>query len=93
MFELPLSIRVYSEIDLLWNRGYAHSPMNVMEYVWDVTLSRSFLKNNRLTLSLSGYDILRGKRNNWYKVSDYSTVYSHYMYIDSYFLLGAKYIF
>ena len=66
--------------------------MNVMEYVCDVTLSRSFLKNNRLTLSLSRYDILRGKRNNWYKVSDYSTVYSHYMYINSYFLLGAKYI-
>lgn len=93
MFELPWAIRVYSDLDLSWNRGYAHAPMNKMEYVWNVQLSRSFLKKNSLTLTLAGYDLLRGKQNNWYQVSDYSTVYSHYMYVNSYFMLEAKYIF
>lgn len=93
MFELPWAIRVYSDLDLSWNRGYAHAPMNKMEYVWNVQLSRSFLKKNSLTLTLTGYDLLRGKQNNWYQVSDYSTVYSRYMYVNSYFMLEAKYVF
>ncbi|WP_147401045.1 hypothetical protein [Bacteroides sp. OF04-15BH] len=67
--------------------------MNKMEYVWNVQFSRSFLKKNSLTLTLTGYDLLRGKQNNWYQVSDYSTVYSRYMYVNSYFMLEAKYIF
>lgn len=89
--ELPLSILFISDIRAQWYRGYEFSQMNYCDYVWDISLKRSFLKNNRLTATLEWYDVFNSKNNSRYRINDSYINYYRYYKIDSYIMLGLKY--
>lgn len=58
---LPWEIEFASNIDYTRRSGYSQS-LDTDVCLWDLSLSKSFLKNNAATLELSVYDIL-GQRN------------------------------
>ena len=89
--ELPLSILLISDIRAQWYRGYEFSPMNYCDYVWDISLKRSFFKDNRLTVTLEWYDVFNSKNNSRYRINDYYVNYYRYYKVDSYVMLGLKY--
>ena len=89
--ELPLSILLISDIRAQWYRGYEFLPMNYCDYVWDISLKRSFFKDNRLTVTLEWYDVFNSKNNSRYRINDYYVNYYRYYKVDSYVMLGLKY--
>ena len=89
--ELPLSILLISDIRAQWYRGYEFSQMNYCDYVWDISLKRSFFKDNRLTVTLEWYDVFNSKNNSRYRINDYYVNYYRYYKVDSYVMLGLKY--
>ena len=89
--ELPLSILLISDIRAQWYRGYEFSQMNYCDYVWDISLKRSFLKDNRLTVTLEWYDVFNSKNNSRYRISDYYINFYRYYKVDSYIMLSIKY--
>lgn len=92
IFYLPWNIRIQSQIDISWHQGYTYSQMNYMEYVWNLTAGRSFLKKNRLNINLSCYDLLKGKKRRWYSITAYSNSSTEQYYIDSFIMLTLKYM-
>ena len=44
-------------------RGFAASELNTNELVWNASLSKSFLKDNALTMRLEGFDLLNQQNN------------------------------
>ena len=72
--QLSTNFEVYSR------RGYQSSEMNTDDCLWNISLSRSFLKNNTLTLKLTAQDILnqqsskfmsinaQGRSENWQRM-------------------------
>ena len=89
--ELPLGILLISDIRAQWYRGYEFSQMNYCDYVWDISLKRSFFKDNRLTVTLEWYDVFNSKNNSRYRINDYHINYYRYYKVDSYIMLGLKY--
>ena len=65
--------------------------MNYCDYVWDISLKRSFFKGNRLTVTLEWYDVFNSKNNSRYRINDYYINYYRYYKIDSYIMFGLKY--
>ena len=68
-------------------RGYSSSSMNTNELLWNAQASKSFLRGNALTVSLSWNDILRKRSNisrtiDAYQQSDsrYNAIYSYGMF-------------
>ena len=89
--ELPLSILLISDIRAQWYRGYEFSQMNYCDYVWDISLKRSFFKDNRLTVTLEWYDVFNSKNNSRYRINDYYINFYRYYKVDSYIMLSIKY--
>lgn len=89
--ELPLGILLISDIRAQWYRGYEFLQMNYCDYVWDISLKRSFFKDNRLTVTLEWYDVFNSKNNSRYRINDYYINYYRYYKVDSYVILGLKY--
>ena len=89
--ELPLGILLISDIRAQWYRGYEFSQMNYCDYVWDISLKRSFFTDNRLTVTLEWYDVFNSKNNSRYRINDYYINYYRYYKVDSYIMLGLKY--
>lgn len=57
-WQLPLGIDFSSDVEMNSRRGFASAELNTNELVWNAQLSRSFLKNKALTVSLKLYDLL-----------------------------------
>ena len=78
---------------LFGRRGYADEIMNHDQWLWNATISQSFLKNKALTLQLQAVDILHQR------TAEYSFVQPHMRYFTrekvffSYVMLHAIYRF
>ena len=71
-------------------RGY-NAEMNTDELIWNASVSFSFLKGNKASLSLSAYDILHQRSNMTYNVSATSRSQSQTRNITSYFMATLTY--
>ena len=56
--QLPGDIQFVTDFGLYVRSGYDTPSMNTSDWVWNASLSRSFMKNN-LLLKVTGYDILQ----------------------------------
>ena len=56
--QLPGDIQFVTDFGLYVRSGYDTPSMNTSDWVWNASLSRSFMKNN-LMLKVTGYDILQ----------------------------------
>ena len=60
---LPWSISFSTDLRMTSRRGFAASELNTNELVWNASLSKSFLKDNALTMRLEGFDLLNQQNN------------------------------
>lgn len=67
-YTLPWNISLATDIKMYSRRGYSTSAMNSDDLVWNMLLSRSFLKG-KLTARLQAFDILHQLSNTQYTIT------------------------
>ena len=96
--ELWLSVNLPAGIDwenncaLIKRQGYASDELNSLSCEWDMTLSRSILKN-KVGLKMQVIDILRQYKSIAYVVNERGICETHAITLPSYFLFTVSYKF
>lgn len=88
----PYNFKLESDINYSTNSGYA-TGFEQKEWMWNASLSKSFLKGNQGTLRFKIYDILQQRSNISNSYSATSTSYSEYNTLNSYFMIHFIYKF
>lgn len=89
---LPYEFKVESDINYSTNSGYSDG-YEQEEWLWNASLSKSFMKGNAATLRLKIYDILQDRSNISYTATSSKTTYSEYNTLNSYFMVHFIYKF
>ena len=89
---LPYEFKIESDITYSTNAGYT-TGYEQNEWLWNASLSKSFLKGNAATLRLKIYDILQQRSNISYTATSNYTQYTEYNTLNSYFMLHFIYKF
>jgi hypothetical protein len=89
---LPYEFKIESDIAYSTNAGYSDG-YEQNEWLWNGSLSKSFLKGNAATLRLKIYDILQQRSNISYTATAGYTRYSEFNTLNSYFMLHFIYRF
>ena len=89
---LPYEFKVESDINYSTNSGYSDG-YEQEEWLWNASLSKSFMKGNAATLRLKIYDILQQRSNISYTATSSKTTYSEYNTLNSYFMVHFIYKF
>ncbi len=89
---LPYEFKIESDITYSTNAGYSDG-YELNEWLWNASVSKSFMKGNAATLRLKMYDILQERSNISYTASSTYTRYSEYNTLNSYFMLHFIYRF
>lgn len=87
----PWGTSISTDLHQNSRRGYNDKSMNTNELVWNAQVAQSFLKGNRLTVSLQFYDILANQSNFSRSVSAMSRNDTEYNSINSYAMLHVVY--
>jgi len=88
---LPYDFRLYMDLLQSSRRGYSDDTFNTDELIWNVQISKSFLKNKAAMLSLQMFDILGQRKNYSRYVSATSKSDTQYNSINQYFLIHFSY--
>ena len=91
--DLPWDVTISTDITNNCRRGYSEASMNTDELIWNMQLSKQFLKGNAATLSFRWYDILAQRSNVRRNVSAFSRTDSSSENIYSYCMLHFIYRF
>jgi hypothetical protein len=67
-YMFPWDINFYTDIKMYSRRGYDNSAMDTDNLIWNISLSRSFLKG-RLVAKVDGFDVLKQLSNYSYVVN------------------------
>lgn len=86
-----LTLRTAMFMELL--RGYTDESMNTSSWIWNLSVARSFLKGNALTLRLSGFDILKSVKQIVTTVNAQGRTESWYNSLPRYIMITAAYRF
>lgn len=89
--DLPFGMKVNTSFMFYGRRGYADDIMNHDQWLWNVTVSQSFLKNKALTLQLEAVDILNQRTSEYSYVSPGMRQFSRNEVFLSYVMLHAIY--
>ena len=89
---LPLGIDWESEWLLIKRQGYASDDLNKLSCEWDMSLSKSILKN-KIGLKLQAIDILRQYKSVAYVVNERGIRETHTVSLPSYLLFSVTYKF
>lgn len=84
---LPGSVRLGTDLDVMFQRGFRYADLNRNYYVWNASASWTFLKNSA-TLRLDAYDILHQCPDLIATFSSTSRTLSTYRSYNSYILLS-----
>ena len=84
------NMRLGSDLNMNSRRGY-DGDANTDELIWNASLSFSFLKGNKASLSLAAYDLLHQRSNMSYSVGATSVSQSQSKNITSYFMATLTY--
>ena len=84
------NMRLGSDLTMSSRRGY-DTGMNTDELIWNASLSFSFLKGNKASLSLSAYDILHQRSTIQRSMSATSRTDTENKNINSYFMASLTY--
>ena len=91
--ELPWGMRVNSSFGFYGRRGYADDIMNHDQWLWNATISQSFLKSKALTLQLEAVDILGQRTSEYSVITPTQRSYSRNKVFQSYVMLHVIYRF
>ena len=89
---LPLGIDLESECVLIKRQGYASDELNKLMCEWDMSISKSILKN-KIGLKLQAIDILRQYKSVAYVVNERGIRETHTVSLPSYILFSVTYKF
>ncbi len=67
-YTMPLGLTIATDMKMYCRRGYGSSAMNTNDFVWNASLSRSFLKD-KLTATLQAFDLLHQLSQTTYTVN------------------------
>ena len=84
------NMRLGSDLNMNSRRGY-DGDANTDELIWNASVSFSFLKGNKASLSLAAYDLLHQRSNMSYSVGATSVSQSQTKNITSYFMATLTY--
>lgn len=90
--ELPLGFQAATDVTMYSRRGYSDESMNTNEFVWNLRLTKKFLKGN-LLLQADGFDILGNLSNIRKTINAQGRTEVFSNVIPSYFLLHLTYRF
>lgn len=88
---LPWDIRVFADILLSSRRGYSDASFNTDELIWNMQISKSFLKNKAAMISVQAFDILGQRKNYSRNMSASNKSDTQYNAINQYFLVHFSY--
>ena len=91
--DLPFGMSINTSFMLFGRRGYADEIMNHDQWLWNATISQSFLKNKALTLQLQAVDILHQRTAEYSFVQPHMRYFSREKVFFSYVMLHAIYRF
>lgn len=60
---LPWNISFSTDLRMTSRRGFSAAELNTNELIWNASLSKSFLKDNALTMRLEAFDLLNQENN------------------------------
>lgn len=89
-YVLPLNIGISTDLKMYSRRGYSESAANNNYLIWNMSLSRSFIKN-KLDLRVTGYDLLQKISNHSFVVNGQGRTETFYNSIPSYVMLTIGY--
>lgn len=87
LFFLPGNVRLGTDLDVLFQRGFRYADLNRNYYVWNASASWTFLKNSA-TLRLDAYDILHQLPDIVANFTSTSRTLSIYRSFNNYILLS-----
>lgn len=88
-----LKLQLQTELNVYSRRGYQQEGMNKDDIMWNIALSRSFLKGDKLTLKLTAQDILNQQSSTQMSVNAQGRTESWNRMVPNYVLLHAIYRF
>ena len=88
---LPWDIRIFADLLLSARRGYSDASFNTNELIWNMQVSKSFLKNKAAMISVQAFDILGQRKNYSRNMSASSKSDTQYNSINQYFLVHFVY--
>lgn len=91
--DLPFGMKINTSFGLYGRRGYADEIMNHDQWLWNATVSQSFLKNKTLTLQLEAVDILHQRTAEYCYVRPGMRYFNRDKIFYSYVMLHAIYRF
>lgn len=89
-YVLPLNIGISTDLKMYSRRGYSESVANTNYLIWNMSLSRSFIKN-KLDVRVIGYDLLQKISNHSFVVNGQGRTETFYNNIPSYVMLTVGY--
>ena len=89
-YVLPLNIGISTDLKMYSRRGYSESVANNNYLIWNMSLSRSFIKN-KLDVRVIGYDLLQKISNHSFVVNGQGRTETFYNNIPSYVMLTVGY--
>ena len=89
---LPADIDLTTDCKLVKRQGYANDELNKLACEWDMSLSKSILKN-RIDLKLQAIDILRQYKSVAYVINERGIRETHAVSLPSYLLFSVTYKF
>lgn len=89
---LPFGVDLSTELFYSGNSGYS-AGYNINQWLWNATLSYSFLKDKSLTLSVKAYDILGQKKNISRSISASSIIDTEYNDLTRYVMVSMTWNF
>ena len=87
-----LQMNIFTDLNMFSRRGYQSGEMNTNDLVWNLQLTRSFLKG-KLTAKLQAYDLLHQLSNKEYKVDAQGRTEIWYNSVPHYWMLSLAYKF
>ena len=91
--DLPFGLKINTSFMFYGRRGYESSIMNHDQWLWNATISQSFLKNKALTLQLEAVDLLHQRTSEYSSISPQRRYFSREKAFFSYVMLHAIYRF
>ncbi len=92
LFSMPFGVSIASDITFSGTAGYSDG-YNTDQWIWNASISYSFLRNKCLTLQAKGYDLLK-QRKNIYRTTTANYIQDKEMnHLSRYFLFSVTYKF
>lgn len=90
---LPCGLRAGFDLTYHISTGYADATFNRTQWLWNASISQSFLKNKALSIELQAIDLLRQRKADNIRVTSHGRYYSNVDTYLSYALLHISYRF